>query len=363
MFKNNIVKEDIESVSSRLKAEWPLLEGKTILLTGGAGFLGNFFVAVFSHLNKVLSKPIKLLVIDNYITGSNDNPHINVGDPNISFLTHDVRKPLPDDLRADYVIHAAGIASPAYYQKYPLETIEVAVNGTRNLLDFSLKNSVESFLFFSSSEIYGDPHPNFVPTPETYWGNVSSIGPRSCYDESKRLGETLCRVYHKHHSVPIKIVRPFNVYGPGMKVNDYRVISTFMAKGLRGEPLPVHDNGNQTRTFCYISDATVGFLKALLRGRNGEVYNIGNDQDEINVAALAKLINEVMPRPVEVQFIDYPNTYPGGEPRRRCPDLTKARTEFGYEPLTKLKAGLARTFEWYKDIVDRERAATYRATN
>ena len=287
--------------------------------------------------------------MDNFITGEY-NFTLSSKDPNVEFLKHDIREPLSDSLKGDFLIQMAGLASPVYYQKFPMETIDVTVNGTKNFLDFAKKNNSKSVLFFSSSEIYGDPDPNFIPTPESYWGNVSSVGPRACYDESKRMSETICMVHRRLYNLPIKIVRPFNVYGPLMKTNDYRVVPNFMVKALKGEPLTVHDKGNQTRTFCYVSDAVSGFLKVLLSGRDGEIYNVGNDNDEISIVSLAKIISDLSPRPAKVELIDYPESYPAGEPHRRCPDITKVRSHLGFHPTIDLRTGLARTMQWYLSL-------------
>ena len=193
--------------------------------------------------------------------------------------------------------------------------------------------------------------PEFVPTPEHYWGRVSPVGPRACYDESKRLGETLCTIYHEYYGVPVSVVRPFNVYGPGMRPDDYRVIPTFSVRGLRGEALPVHDRGRQTRTFCYITDAIHGFLKVLVAGKRGEAYNIGNDREEITMRELAELMSSMLPEQPEVRLVSYPDAYPAGEPQRRCPDLSKSRQDLGYSPATDLRAGLARTFIYYRALL------------
>ncbi len=168
------------------------------------------------------------------------------------------------------------------------------------------------------------------------------------YDESKRLGETFCVTYHQLYNAPVKIVRPFNVYGPGMRINDYRVVPTFMMRGLRGEQLPIHDRGEQTRTFCYITDAIQGFLKVLIRGRAGESYNVGSDNEEINMVDLANLISDILPKPADIQLVSYPESYPAGEPRRRCPDITKIKTEVGFSPAVSLQTGLTRTLAWYQ---------------
>lgn len=348
--EDNFVNEDIKTIVKSIKKEAKVLSGKTVIVGGGAGFLGTYIVGTLMALNKtVLSKPCKIIVLDNFITGK-FNFTLSSKDPNVQFIEHDIRKPLSDSIRGDFLIHAAGLASPVYYQKYPLETIDVTVNGTRNFLDFARKNNSKSILFFSSSEIYGDPDPNFIPTPETYWGNVSSVGPRACYDESKRMGETLCNVYRRLYDLPVKIVRPFNVYGPLMKTNDYRVVPNFMVKALQGKPLTVHDKGNQTRTFCYITDAIVGFLKILLSNKNGEIYNVGNDKDEMSISGLAQIISEIAPKPVKIKLIEYPDSYPAGEPHRRCPDLSKIQKDLGYEPKVDIRSGLERTLKWYQSL-------------
>lgn len=346
---NSIVKDDVNFIIKSLKNDVKAFEGKTVLITGSSGFLGNYFIAVFNELNhNVLKKPCKVIAVDNYITGSKEGIVEGAKFKNITFLKKDASKPLTINGPIDYILHAAGIASPVYYMKYPLETIEVSTQGTKNILELAKKKKVKSVIFFSSSEIYGDPHKDYIPTKETYKGNVSPIGPRACYDESKRLGETLCTIYHRLFNVPIKIIRPFNVYGPGMKPKDHRVLPRFLNCALSGESLPIHGNGLQTRTYSYVSDATVGFLKVLLKGKNGEAYNIGNDQNEINLVNLAKTIAKVHDGKVVIKKIPYPKTYPADEPNRRCPDITKAKKELGFKNTVNLEEGLKRTLLWYK---------------
>ncbi len=345
----DVIKEDIEDIIKGLKNEAKLLEGKTLLISGGAGFLGSYIVAVIHQMNKsVLKKPCKVISIDNFITGKKRRIVEEIKDKNFLFIEADVTKPIPVEGKVDYILHAAGLASPVYYQKFPLETIESAIFGVKNLLELAKQKKTKSFLYFSSSEIYGDPDPRFVPTPETYRGSVSSIGPRACYDESKRLGETICMVYKSLYGVSVKIVRPFNIYGPGMLKNDFRVIPMFVSRALEKKPLPVHDKGNQTRTFCYISDAIVGFFKVLLSKKNGEVYNVGNDDNEINMLSLAMILSDLFNGEVEIRTVPYPDQYPGDEPQRRCPDLTKIKSRLNYKPTVDLKTGLKRVITWYK---------------
>ncbi len=348
MSKNkDIIEADIEEIAGSIKTVANKLDGKTIVITGGSGFLGRYILGALIFLNKnVLNKPCKIISIDNYITSSGSK--ILDKEKYVKYIKHDVAKPLNLPGKVDYIMHAAGIASPIYYQKYQLETIDVAVNGTRNMLELAKTKKVKSFLFFSSSEIYGNPTSDAIPTKETYNGNVSSIGPRSCYDESKRLGETLCMTYYSVYNTPIKMVRPFNVYGPGLRSSDYRVVPAFILNAIKGKVIPVHANGKQTRTFCYISDAVAGFFKVLLSEKNGEVYNIGNDDNEINMNQLAKTLNGIFDNKLNIKNISYPKDYPQGEPQRRCPDLSKIKKELGYSPAVNLEEGLGRTLIWCK---------------
>lgn len=345
-----IVAEDVAAVLEGAGTAARRLEGKTLIIAGGAGFLGSHIVASLQQLNReVLRRPCRVIVLDNYITGSRRNVLRDIDDSNIRFVEHDVRKPFPVDGDVGFILHAAGIASPVYYRSFPIEAIESAIWGAKHLLELGKAKSIESFLFFSSSEIYGDPDPKFIPTPETYKGNVSCTGPRACYDESKRLGETLCVTYHQRYQVPIKIVRPFNVYGPGMKVDDYRVIPNFLSRALDGKPMPVHSRGRQTRTFCYATDAVVAFLKVLLSETDGEIYNVGNEEGEISMAELAEEIAGLFQPRAAVEFVEYPESYPKEEPQRRVPDLGKIRKELGYRPKVGLRAGLGRTLAWFRE--------------
>lgn len=344
-----ITSQILRTIIDDTKHEVKALEGKTILISGGSGFIGSYINATLYLFNKkVFKNKCKVISIDNYITGSRKNFLLDIKDKNFQFLDGDIRLPVITNEKIDYIIHAAGLASPFYYKKYPLETIESAIIGAKNLLELARITKPVSFLFFSSSEIYGDPDQQFVPTPETYAGHVSSVGPRACYDESKRLAETLCMTYHQIYGIPIRIVRPFNVYGPGMKHIDYRVIPTFIYNGLRGKDLPVHDKGIQTRTFCYITDAIVAILKVLISGKSGEVYNIGNDKPEIGMFELAQTISEMLGNGVKPRRKNYPKNYPAGEPQRRCPDLTKIKHELDYHPQIDLKEGLKQTIQWFK---------------
>ena len=343
----DIIKEDIEALADHLKDYHQFFEGKTILITGAFGFLGRYMVALLKYLNdNVLDNKVKGLLLDNFVTGYEQQV---LSDSNLKFIRHNVIEKFETSEDIDYIIHAAGIASPVYYTKYPVETMDVGTLGTRHMLELAREKNVKSFIFTSSSEVYGDPDPNFVPTKEDYNGNVSILGPRSCYDESKRFGETMCRAYWKAFGVPTKMVRPFNVFGPGIRPDDYRVLPNFIEHALRKEPLPVHGEGKNTRSYCYINDAIELLFRILFSEHHGEAFNLGNPELEISVKDLADKVASLMPHHVDVVCIDPPNAvYASCDPKRRCPDITKARELTGYEPKYSLDESLTRTIEWFK---------------
>ena len=281
-----------------------------------------------------------------------------VQDPNLRLLKHDITQPLPPEFDdQEFLIHAASIASPIYYRRFPIETMDANVNGLRFLLEYCKTQQqrgkpVEGVLFYSSSEIYGDPTPENIPTPETYRGYVSCTGPRACYDESKRYGETLCVNFARQYGLPIKVARPFNNYGPGLKITDGRVIPDFARNILDGQDIVMLSDGSAKRTFCYVADAVAGYYKVLVNGRPGEAYNIGVETPEISMVELAgmavKLGGELFGyqgKVVRQQSVD--KDYLVDNPNRRCPVITKARTELGYDPQVTIEEGLRRSLLWY----------------
>ncbi len=352
---NPQLKFNSENIINGLGSLNDRFSGKKILLTGAAGFLGCQFIHYFKTLNdsNILDKKCKLYSWDNFIRGVPYWLKDFSDDKNIIVQEKDIIK---DDEypNIEIIIHAASIASPIYYRKYPIETIEANIIGLKNLLDFSKLGGVETFLFFSTSEIYGDPDKNNIPTKETYRGNVSCTGPRACYDESKRLGETLCVNYFQQHSVPVKIVRPFNNYGPGLNINDKRVIPDFFYNVLNNKDIIVYSDGKATRTFCYISDAIEGYLRTLLSDYNGESFNIGSESPEISVEELAKMIIKISGKDLELKFkksLDI--NYLTDNPNRRCPSIKKANSMLGYDPKIPLDFGLETTFQYYSSLKER----------
>lgn len=347
--ENPIVTQDLEYIFSKVEGE--KFRNSTILITGCAGFLGFYFMKFFDKFSSELGIK-KIIGLDNFMLRK---PRwVDDLSDKCEILTFDVIK---DDIAniarakdANFIIHAASIASPSFYRKFPLETIDANIWGLRNLLEFYKDKQINGFLFFSSSEIYGDPLK--VPTDEEYRGNVSCIGARACYDEAKRFGETLCYVFANKFSLPITIARPFNNYGAGMNINDLRVPADFAKAILENKDIEILSDGSPKRTFCYIADAIVGYLKVLLYGQF-EYFNIGIDKPEISVNELAKIYQkngkELFNYTGKVIFgTSNDKDYLAHNPARRCPDITKARTLLNYNPQILVENGVHRFLSFLK---------------
>ena len=340
---DNIFTEDIRLIVDDLSSFFDELEGKTVLIAGGKGFLGTYFVNVLNHINEVLSTPMKIVIIDNLITSKNKK---NNTSHNVTLLKQDISESFdfPDELH--YIIHTASIASPQTYREFPIKTVDVNYQGTRNLLEIARKKKIKSMLFLSSSEIYGDPE--VIPTPESYQGKVSCTGPRACYDESKRLAETVSTLYFQQYKVPVKIARPFNVYGPYLSLNDGRVIPDFMKNAIEKSEILIHSDGSPTRSFCYVSDAIRAFFKLLFSKHDGIICNVGNDE-EISISDVAKMVQKTIGKPISIKTIksNDPN-YTTDNPQRRRPDLSLIKKSISYTPRINFEEGLKRAYNWYK---------------
>lgn len=308
-----------------------------IIVTGGAGFLG-------SHLcDKLIEQGHEVICIDSLLTGYEKNIEHLKANPNFKFINHDVCEDLPEDLEVDQVYHLASPASPNLhsaksYHKLPFETMKVNTIGTWNMAEFASKRQAR-FLFTSTSEVYGDPKEH--PQKEEYRGNVSTTGPRSVYDESKRFGETITAAFVRSKGLDGRIIRIFNTYGPRMALDDGRVVIEFVAAALVNKPFPVFGDGKQTRSFCYVSDMVEGTVLAMEKGERGEVYNLGNP-DEFSVLDLAAKIKALTKSSSEVEFVE---TLPEDDPLQRCPDITKAKEVLGWEPKINLDEGLRKLID------------------
>jgi nucleoside-diphosphate-sugar epimerase len=356
----DLLTRDLDYMVERLAEDFGEMAGTRLLITGGAGFLGYYLVQSVLHWNNRVpeDQQIATTVFDNYARGVPPWLEALSDRSDLTLVRHDVRQPLPEPMPDfHYIVHAAGIASPTYYRAHPLETMDANIDGLRRLLEYA-RDRVDrgvgfgGFIFFSSSEIYGDPAPDRIPTPEDYRGNVSCTGPRACYDESKRYGETLCVVFAQQYGVPVRMVRPFNNFGPGLKISDRRVIPDFARDVMNDRDIVMLSDGAPKRTFCYVADAVVGYYRALVRGRAGEPYNVGIDRPEISMADLAQRVVATAR-----DLFGYTGTVVTGtstesdylidNPNRRCPDLTKSRAELGFDPSILVDEGLRRALLWY----------------
>jgi UDP-glucuronate decarboxylase len=309
-----------------------------ILVTGGAGFLG-------SHLCEYLiGKGSDVVCIDNFFSGHKDNIRPLLVHPYFELIRHDVIHPL--FVEVDRIYHLACPASPIHYQVNPIKTVKTNVMGTINMLGLAKRIRCRIMLA-STSEVYGDAEVH--PQPETYWGNVNPIGVRSCYDEGKRVAETLMMDYHRQNKVDIKIVRIFNTYGPRMAVNDGRVVSNFIVQALRGEPITIYGDGSQTRSFCYVSDLTEGLYRMMESESFIGPVNLGNP-GEFTIADLAGLVLKLTRSKSKIVH----QALPSDDPVRRRPDIVLAKAKLGWEPKVPLEEGLSRTIDYFKERLGRK---------
>jgi dTDP-glucose 4,6-dehydratase len=307
-----------------------------VLITGAAGFLG-------SHLcDRFLADGHSVIGLDNFVTGSPDNLAHLAGEKRFSFMRHDISTYTFVDGPLDGVLHFASPASPIDYLELPIETLTVGSLGTHNALGLA-KAKGARFFMASTSEVYGDPLVH--PQTEDYWGNVNPIGPRGVYDEAKRFSEAITMAYHTYHGLDTRIVRIFNTYGPRMRPRDGRVVSNLIVQALTGEPLTIYGDGSQTRSFCYVSDEVDGIYKLFLKGDHLPT-NVGNPVEH-TVKQLAELV-------VELTGVSTPITYaplPVDDPKVRQPDITRARTMLGWEPVVPVREGLVRTIEYFRGLI------------
>ena len=295
----------------------------------------------------LLEKEITVLVLDNLLTGAERNIEHLRGNPRFEFRNQDVTTPFEVEGPVDFVLHMASPASPKDYLMFPIETLDVGSIGTRNMLELAQAKNAK-FLITSTSESYGDP--NVHPQVETYWGNVNPVGPRSCYDESKRFAEALTMAYHRARGVKTSIARIFNTYGPRMKLNDGRVVPAFMDQALRGEPMTVFGDGSQTRSFCYVSDLVEGLYRLLLSDEEYPV-NLGNPR-EMTILEFANAIRDLTGAGAGIVH----EPLPQDDPKQRQPDITKAKQVLGWAPKVGLDEGMRKTVEYFKSVHELETA-------
>ncbi|MES4787575.1 MAG: NAD-dependent dehydratase [Nitrospiraceae bacterium] len=338
---DDVAKNDIRAIIRELDPD--TFNGKKVLVTGGAGFIGSWLCDVLVESGTYIT------CLDNLSSGSLKNVNSIIRHERFKFINADVNEWSSNE-KFDIIIHCASIPSPEDYMTRPIEAVLPNSLALINMLEKARKDG-STLLFTSTSEVYGDA--TVIPTPEEYWGYVNPIGLRSCYDESKRFGEALCFAYHRQYGVDVRIARIFNTYGPKIDVNAgyARVIPRFIMQALRGEPITVHGDGRQTRSFTYITDTITALIKMLATSKaEGEVINIGNPH-ETSIIELANMIKKLTNSTSPILF-----TKPRpDDPRRRCPDITKAEKILGWEPRTSLEEGLKRTIKWMKLNIRRHR--------
>ena len=306
------------------------------LVTGGAGFLGSHLI------DKLMNDNQEVICLDNYFTGNKSNIKKWINHPNFELIRHDVTEAI--QLEIDQIWHLACPASPIHYQENPIKTAKTSFLGTYNMLGLARRVNAK-FLLASTSEIYGNPKIN--PQEESYFGYVNPIGIRSCYDEGKRISETLCSDYQRIHNLEIRIMRIFNTYGPRMQPNDGRVVSNFICQALQNKPITIYGEGKQTRSFCYVEDLIEG-MNNLMESKVSSPVNIGNPE-ELTILDLAKKIRNKINPNLEIIF----KPLPQDDPLKRQPDITKAKSQIGWEPHTSLDTGLDKTISWFKKLLEK----------
>jgi len=331
---NKILEDDNLHIYKHLREKLGALKNARILVTGSDGFLGQTIISFLNFLNR---------------TQFNESEQVNI--IGIDYKNCDICGNLNGFVSegiVDYIINCAGIASPKKYMKLPLKTLDVSYVGTRNIFDLAMLRNTKSIIMFSSSEVYGTPDPDNIPTTEEYVGTVTTFGNRSCYDIGKNVLETLSYVYNSQYNIPVNILRPFNLYGPLMNINDGRIIPNICKSIINKVDFSVYGNGEQTRTYCYVADAMIYLFEVLFSEEFGEIYNIGSEGEELSALEVAKKAYSII-QPTESKPLikPYPKDYPEQEPRRRCPDISKIKKLSGYSPEYNFQKGFRSCYSYF----------------
>ncbi|MBF0525973.1 MAG: NAD-dependent epimerase/dehydratase family protein [Deltaproteobacteria bacterium] len=346
--RHPIIQEDLAYITSA-DLPWESLAGKTVLITGANGFLPAYMVETLLYLNEQRRLDIRILALVRSIAKAELRFGGDTAAKNLIYIEQDVCRPILPPHPAQVIIHAASLASPKFYGLDPVGTLTPNVIGTYNLLEYARQNGSDGFLFFSSGEVYGEVRAEQIPTAETDYGYVDPMQVRSCYAESKRLGETMCVSWNRQYGVPTKVVRPFHTYGPGMSLTDGRVFADFVADVVARRDIFLKSTGSARRSFCYLADAVAGFFTVLFKGENAQAYNVSNDDGEISVKDLAVLVAGLFPE-LGLKVISQPESRPAGylesQISRNKADTSKIKA-LGWEPRVSLQEGFTRTIESY----------------
>ncbi len=346
-----IVQEDVRSFIKRSKIRWKKLEGQKLLIAGANGFLPSYMADTIAVLNdEFLGEPCRMIAATHSPVKPIDRIGYLLGRKEFSFIFADVSKRFEIPPEVSFLVHGASPASPKSYLAKPIETMDANVNCMRTMLDYSLENEVESMLFISSGAVNAEnAPPGHIPTPEDYPGNVLCNSERSCYSEAKRYCETLCYQFHKVHGTPIKTARPFHNYGPGLRLDDGRVMADFMRDALGGGPIKINSAGTTLMTFCYAADTAEAFWRILLSDENGEAFNVASEGPEITVRTLAEKMAQLSVPPMKVLARpEDEKPFQKEAARHTRADISKIKERLGWVPATPLKVGLRRTLEWHR---------------
>lgn len=346
--RNTVISADLEQMIDECPELWNKLRGKTVMITGAAGFLAAYMVETLMYLNETQAlNATALAVVRNKRKLENRFPHFRER-PDLICIEQDIRDPVRLDRKVDFIVHAASQASPKYYSLDPVGTLTANTLGTAQLLELASRDCVEGFLYFSSAEVYGEA--SRVPTSESDYGYLDPLLVRSCYAESKRMGENMCVSWHHQYGVAARIVRPFHTYGPGMALDDGRVYADFVSDVVNGRGIVLKSDGLAKRAFCYLADATLGFWMVLLNGENANAYNIGNPEGVISIRDLATMVAGLYPeKNISVRFEQRMDTdnYLSSQIHITCPDIALAK-RLGWRPRTSLESGFRKTIESYE---------------
>jgi nucleoside-diphosphate-sugar epimerase len=349
MEHNHIIRGDIVRIAST-NLPWEMLRSKTILITGGSGFLAAYLVKALLTIGKLHQLNLKVICLARRLRSVESRLSSCLKDRDLTVILHDISQPLPNNFpRADFIIHAASQASPKYYGVDPVGTLLANSSGTAFLLEYAVRSQAERFLFFSSGEVYGVPLNTNQLISEQDYGYLDPMNVRSCYAESKRVGETMCVAWGQQHGLHTSVVRPFHTYGPGMALDDGRVFADFVADVVAKRDIVLKSDGLALRPFCYIADATIGFLTVLLKGGKAEAYNIANPEAEISIGDLAVLVANLFPERgvgVRIEMSTSSNSYLKSPISRSCPSIEKIKS-LGWTPTISLKDGFRQTIQSY----------------
>lgn len=345
---NSIETDDLELITQKYQIPWVSLQDQTVLITGASGFLASYMIKTLLYLNNKSSLNVSIIAVCRNSDRFQKTFDTHSLGPRVEFIEQDICQPLEITRKVDFIIHAASQASPKYYETDPVGTLSANTIATMRLLEFAKRKKAKGFLYFSSCEIYGEV--KNIPTSEVDYGYLDPLSVRSCYAESKRMGENMCVAWNRQYNVPTKIVRPFHTYGPGMKLDDGRVYADFVASIVNGTDIEIKSSGVARRSFCYLADAVAAFWIVLLRGEEAQAYNVGNPNGEISIRDLATLVAGLdSEKRTKVIFKQRDNFdfYTESPVSITCPDISKIQ-KLGWKPQTTLSDGFSKTIESYK---------------